>query len=248
MTDCRSEALDRAIAERSTVNLLNPSDAEHPWQVRLLASADDGGEDEAGSVWAQPLDHGGATALEPFIASGDELHLSVARDRQRRFFRTQAVRRKKHYWVDEAMVVDAVLLAPPTEIAVEERRAHLRFSVPDGSSISAQLICPSAIFPLQARPWDLSEGGAAFLCPREQVLLGMSCGERMAFVISFQGRKVAGAAVLRFSKVLSSHAVRIGVQFDPASMDAISQENLKFLLDDLARLERLRGRGPGRVR
>jgi len=63
------------------------------------------------------------------------------------------------------------------------------------------------------------------------------------FVVAFQSRKITGRAFVRFSKLLSTRIIKVGLEFDVNSMSPAAQENLQYFLADLERLDRLRARG-----
>ena len=100
----------------------------------------------------------------------------------------------------------------------------------------------SALFSplLRVRPWDLSAGGISFLCPRDASVLKLRANDPLNFVISYRGRTIAGGGTARFTRMLTERIVKVGVQFQADTIDTLSGDNLHYLLDDVARLERAR--------
>lgn len=237
MTIVRSDVLDRAVAERLTAVMWVPGETDREWQVRLAANAQDGE-----GIWVQPLDDPDRV-LDDFIAHGCEMKVALGFERKRYVFLTQILKRNKHHWLNQATMIEALLLRYPAEVGIEDRRAHPRLLVPDGTNVQAGIICGNAMLPLQVKPWDVSAGGISFLCPREQNVIGMKRGDRFSFTLGYRDRKIAGSALMCFSRMLSPKVVKIGVQFIQESMDDASHEGLDYLLSELSRLEALRGRG-----
>ncbi|HXE54966.1 MAG TPA: PilZ domain-containing protein [Tepidisphaeraceae bacterium] len=237
MTVLSNDVLDRAIAERANATLSVPGETDREWQIRLAqAAADQDG------MWVQPMDDP-HRVLDDFIAHGIEMKVAIGFDRSRYVFLTQLLKRNKHLWLNQATMVEAVLLRYPAEVSIEDRRAHPRLPVPDGSNVAAQIVCGSALLPISVKVWDVSEGGLALLCPRDTNVLALKRGDRFAFTLTEHGRKMAGSAQMCFSRPLSAKILKIGAQFVPETLDATSQETLAHLLGELTRIERLRGRG-----
>jgi hypothetical protein len=226
--------LDRAIAGRMTGTLTSSIDPA-PWQARLLARAP-----EHDGLWIHPADETAKHSLDAVIAQGAPVELAIAIDHARYALRSQIIRRDRHFWLTQEFMYSAILLRGPAELMPAERRAHPRFRVPDGSSTFAQVSCGAAIFPIRVRPWDVGGGGISFLCPRDPNILKLRSNENLNFVISYRGRTIAGAGIVRFNRMLTERVMKIGVKFRPDSIDTLSSGNLRYLLDDVARLERAR--------
>lgn len=237
MTILGNDVLDRAISERVNATLSVPGETDRQWQIRLALAAPD-----QDGLWAQPLDDP-HRVLDDFIAPGIEMKVAIGFERSRHAFLTQILKRNKHLWLNQATMVEALLLRYPAEVSVEDRRAHPRLLVPDGTNVAAQIVCGSALLPLPVKMWDVSEGGVALLCPRDANVLGLQRGDRFSFVITAQGQKISGSAQMCFSRPLSAKILKVGAQFLADSMDAASQAALQHLLAELTRVERLRGRG-----
>jgi len=234
MTLVAEEILDRAIAGRLLGSLCAPGDST-PWQVRLLVRGT-----ERDGLWIHPADESKSHSLDTIISTGASVELSVALEHERYATKSQIIRRDRHFWLTEEMMFSAVLLHGPIEFKRAERRVHPRFRVPDGTSTFAQITCGGALFPLRVQPWDVSAGGMSFLCPRDANILKLRSKDDLNFVISYRGRSIAGGANVRFTRMLTERVVKIGVRFDAASIDTLSGDNLHYLIDDVARLERAR--------
>jgi hypothetical protein len=233
MVPCVADILDRAIAGRSLGLLRSDADGV-PWQVRLLTRTVDQG------LWIHAADEDLKHSLDAIIARGATVELSVALEHERFAAKSQIVRRDRHFWLTQETMLNAILLRGPVDLLPAERRAHSRFRVPDGSSTFAQVTCGDALFPIRVRPWDVSAGGISFLCPRDAGILKLRCNDDLNFVISYRGRTIAGGGNVRFTRMLTERIVKIGVQFHAGSIDTLSGDNLHYLLDDVARLERAR--------
>lgn len=234
MTAVKQDILDRAIAARLIGSLTSAIDPT-PWPVRLLVR---GVESEG--LWLHPVEETGKHSLNATIAAGAAVELTVAMEHVRFAAKSQIIKRDRHFWLTQEMMFSAILLRGPVELKAVERRAHPRYRVPDGTSTFAQITCGGSIFPLRVRPWDLSAGGISFLCPRDATVLKLRQDDGLNFVISYRGRTIAGSGITRFTRMLTERVVKVGLQFQPDSIDTLSSENLRYLLDDVARLERSR--------
>jgi hypothetical protein len=172
------------------------------------------------------------------IARGGMVEVAFCLNHTRHAFRTQIVRRNKHFWLTETMLFNALLLRGPVEVYPAERRAHARFQVPDGSQIFAQVSCPGALFPVNVRPWDLSASGISFMCPRENVVMALKPGNVIDLKLIYRGRPISSKASVRFSRFITERVIKTGAQFDSESMDLESRDHLQFFLADMVRLVR----------
>jgi hypothetical protein len=224
--------LDRAIAGRMAGTLTEPPDERRQWQVRFLAHGV-----EHDGIWIEPLDEA-KQSLDPHIAGGCAVQVAICLDHARFAFRSSIIRRNKHFWLTESMMFEALLLRGPIELFEAERRAHRRFLVPDANNIFTQITCPTSLFPLRVKTWDLSEGGVSFLCPRDTAAMRLGRDETIEFSINYRGRTTAGRGLVRFSRFLTERVIKIGVELDRDSMNEPSHQNLQHFLSDAARLAR----------
>ena len=233
MVSCGYEVLDRAIAGRMP-GFLTTAQSQLEWQVRFLAY-----DAEHDGIWVEPLDES-RQPLDPLIAAGSQVQAAIGIDHNRYAFLTGIDRREMHFWLTESTMVEAVLLGGPIELFVAERRAHVRFLVPDTSGTLAQLTFRSALMPLRVKPWDISAGGVSFLCPRDPAALKLKRDDVVSFTLNHRGGAIAGKAQVRFTRLLSDRVLKFGAEFILASLDAASQKSLSLFLADMARLARPR--------
>ena len=240
MTVCTPDLLERAIAGRLAGTLTVPPDEREQWQVRFLArdAAHDG-------VWVEPIDDS-RRPLDSVIARGLPVQVALCLDHARHAFRTQVVRRNKHFWLTQSMMFQALLLRGPIEPFPAERRAHPRYQVPDGSHIFAQILprgsasTAAALFPVRVRPWDASATGLSFICPRENAVMGLKPNDTLDVLLNYRGRTIRAAASVRFTRFLTERVIKTGVRLIQPSMDPSSQENYHFFLTEVIRLARPR--------
>jgi hypothetical protein len=232
MTSCIPDLLERALNTRLAGSLTVVSDSRQQWQVKLLArdSVHEG-------IWVEPLGES-QRSLDPVIARGGLVEVAFCLKHTRHAFRTQIVRRNKHFWLTETMLFNALLLRGPVEVYPAERRAHPRYQVPDGSQIFAQVGCPGALFPVNVKPWDLSAGGMSFMCPRENEIMALKPGNLIDLKLVYRGRPIVCKASIRFSRFITERVIKTGAQFVSEAMESESQDHLRFFLADMVRLVR----------
>ncbi|HEY8749290.1 MAG TPA: hypothetical protein VIM11_15005 [Tepidisphaeraceae bacterium] len=232
MIRCNLELLERAVAGRFGGTLSVLPDIRQQWQVRFLAhDADHEG------VWVEPLG-GNQAPLDSAIGRGDMVEVALCQNHSRHAFRAQIVRRNKHFWLTETMMFNALLLRGPIELTPAERRANPRYQVPDGSQIFAQIRHPRALAPIRVRPWDLSEGGVSFMCPRETGIMALKPDDQVELELIYRGRTISSRVSVRFSRFITERVIKTGAQFVQDEMSLLSRESLKFFLTDMARLVR----------
>ena len=234
MTTCLPEVLDKVVKERVAAVLSLPGDPTRQWPIRFLAVESDQG------LWVQVTDER-CGSLNPFVAAETELQVHIHLERQRYTFRTPALRRNKHYWLNESVMLDALLLQMPAEVTTDDRRARARLLVPDSSSAFAQIICPSSPA-IQVKPWDISASGASFLCSYNPVLAAIKPGQQVGFVINYHSRKFSGSGTVCMTRPLTGRVTKMGIQFVEDSLDATAKQALEFLLGELSRLDVLTDR------
>ncbi|HEV2296532.1 MAG TPA: hypothetical protein VGR35_22000 [Tepidisphaeraceae bacterium] len=154
-------------------------------------------------------------------------------------FDSNVLSRNRRFWINDTVMVDALLVAAPPQVRRIEERRKPRLPVSETSGISAQLIrlCKSAsaipdrsaLVPVEAKLQDLSLVGAGFVCAPDRTLLAAQRGERLACVIDFRGRKIVLVASLARVVSVSSRAMRVGVDF-------AAHENEKAMAGKLAEL------------
>lgn len=167
------------------------------------------------------------------------VNVSFAVDQTRYEFNSSVLSRNRRFWINDAVMVDALLVAAPAEVRRIEERRHPRLPVSEGSGVSAQLIrlkrttaaAPdaAALVPVDGKLQDLSLAGAGFVCAPDRALLAAERGERLACVIDFRGQKIVLVASLARAVSVSNRAMRIGVDF-------AAHENEKAMAGKLAEL------------
>jgi c-di-GMP-binding flagellar brake protein YcgR len=240
MVRTQPDLLDRAVTGRLAGALAVPTDSRQQWQVRFLAR-----EPIQGGIWVEPLGDSQAP-LDSVIARGLPVEVALCQNHARHAFRTTIVRRNKHFWLSETMMFNALLLKGPVQLFPAERRANPRYQVPDGSHILAQIQCPGSFTPLLVRPWDLSAGGASFLCPRESTVTALKPDDVLQLKITHRAQHIAAKASVRFTRFLTDRIIKTGVRFDPDSIDPSSAHHLRCFLTDLQRLARPNPQGAAR--
>jgi hypothetical protein len=234
MTSSGYEVLDRAIAGRMGGELSADPGQQGQWPVRFLAY-----DSDRDGIWVEPLDES-RRPLDGLIAQATPIQAAIGIDHNRYAFSTRIERREMHYWLTDSMMLEAVLLGGPIELFVADRRAHPRFLVPDNSGTVAQLKLRMSISPLRVKPWDISAGGASFLCSRDPAALKLKPDEVISFTLNHRGGAIAGKAKVRFTRLLSDRVLKLGTQFIANSLDEASQKGLNLFLADMERLARPR--------
>jgi c-di-GMP-binding flagellar brake protein YcgR len=232
MISSKPDLLDRAVTGRLAGTLCVPGDVKQQWPVRFLAH-----EPVHNGVWVEPLGESQAS-LDALIARGATVEVAVCQNHTRQAFRTTIVRRNKHFWLTETMMFNALLLRGPVQLFPAERRAHVRYQVPDGSHIVAQIQCPGAFTPIRLTPWDISSGGVSFLCPREAAVTALKPNDTVQLKIMARGRTIVGRATVRFSRFLTDRVIKAGLKFLPDSMEESSKHQLDQFIADVQRLAR----------
>jgi len=244
MTGCQTDLLDRAIAGRLEGALAAVAEPGRTWVVKLLARAS---EADGGGVWVQPIDDK-RRELDKLIAAATPVEVAWPADNSRAVCNTAVLRRNKHYWLNDEVMLEAVLLAAPVDVRNEERRASPRLPVPDGCNLRAQLFRQSTTVPtanwleIHAKLWNLSLGGACFMHPFEHALLAMKSGDPLKLVLHFRDKKTPLPARLVSVQSISSRIVKLGVQFEQSGFDPTARAELETVLAELTRRDALRHR------
>ena len=232
MVRTQPSLLDRAITGRAPGTLSLPADPKHQWPVRFLSH-----EPVHNGIWVEPLGDS-QSAIDSVIASGSLVEIALCQNHTRHAFRTTIVRRNKHFWLTEMMMFNALLLRGPVQLYPAERRAHLRYQVPDHSHTVCALICPNAFTPTRVTPWDICPAGVSFLCPRETAVTALKPDDTLTVKITTRGKSISAKAVVRFSRFLTDRVIKVGMRFHPASIDQPSHDHLVSFISDLQKLAR----------
>lgn len=236
-----SDLLQQAIARRLIAGFCVPNSfPEREWKVRLLKAED--GED---GFWAQPVDSGYAKSSPP---AGSEVEVSFNPGHSRSCFRSTLLRHDKHFWLNEQMMVEAVLLKWPDAVTDGERRQHPRYPVSDDSHIHAQLCVTSgAAFGIEipAKMMDMSLGGAGFVAALRCELRHVQEGDTLRAQIHHLGQATEIYASFTDHRSISgNNAFKFGVRFEPdsAKWAPRAREAVDAIVADLARRESLRAK------
>jgi hypothetical protein len=154
-------------------------------------------------------------------------------------FDSAVLDRKRGLWSGQML-----LLKPPAELAVSERRGNGREAVPDSVGLTAEVEGWKATTP---RVWDLSEGGAGLLAP-VKLARALDNGQELSVALRWGGEWIRLPARVCGVRELSRATARVGVRFKPA--DAESAALLSALLKELRGLRvgrALRGQLRGRA-
>jgi hypothetical protein len=231
MTVVASDYLDQAVASRAVVTLATRDGGTVVAGRFLSRSAAPEG------IWVQP---GRSDAGKLEALAGDKAGVVGAflTDKARFVFGATLLKRDKHHWVTDSVCVDAVLLSVPDDLSRQEFRGNRRHRISDDSGgVYAKLFRTGADGKPEEIPgslWDLSCGGASFVCP-----MGRSLGDLSARALVVQlfvrGKKILVAVRQAHAKQFSTKTVRLGLRFDfsrPAS--AVAQQ---AVLEACAELE-----------
>jgi len=232
MVRTQPSLLDRAITGRLAGTVCVPADPKQQWPVRFLSH-----EPVHNGVWIEALGDS-QSPLDSVIAGGAQVEIALCHNHTRHAFRTTIVRRNRHFWLTETMMFNALLLRGPVQLYPAERRAHVRYQVPDGSHIVSTILCPNSFTPTRVTPWDICPSGVSFLCPREAAVTSLKAEDVVALKISTRGKSIAAKAAVRFSRFLTDRVIKVGVSLQPASVDESSRDHLVSFISDLQKLAR----------
>jgi hypothetical protein len=234
--DIVEQAIRRKAGVRLTVSVCT---IEHLYEARLIGPS---APPEPQGVWAQ-LTKGEPAILETIIRSQAPMHGSVYLDGVGIGFDTRLLMRNKHYWIEDRLMIDGLLLEPVRDIEIIQNRQEQRFAVRDSGGISATLFrinAGGAAAAMTAKLWDLGAGGASFICPVHRKLLAIGPEERFLAQFNFRGATIQREGKLVYQRTLAGKAIRLGIEFDPSapcnSENATEMEQLMELLERLNRV------------
>jgi hypothetical protein len=208
------ESLERAIGERHPVTL--SVDTGTGAVVEIVGKLLSGGEDDG--IWIQTKPEDGRT-LERWTTGKVSLQASFSDDDHLTTFETALEKRDRHYWINDQMMVDAVRVRWPEELASAEKRRAKRYRVGDSvGGVYGKLFTrdPSGV-PKEvphASLWDFGMGGASFVCSVDKKLMATQKGEGFVVVVQFRGQRIMLPARFTYARAFSSKTLRVGVQFD----------------------------------
>ena len=232
-----------------------------------------GDENGADGLWISLPDAPHALAVLAREKPACTVTLSVDNARYR--FETTVVQRDQRLWVNDRVMYDALLLAPPSDLRQLQERTCERFPVAEKSGVRGQLFRPVESAPLakpakpakSAKPAaatedaaalhttaevlgatlnDLSEKGAGFICPAHRPLLATKPGDSMRCTIHFADACVSLPARVAAVVPISHRTVRVGLEFRLEGIDASAgAATLERAVAELRRQQSLRQKHHG---
>ena len=203
------------------------------YQLRLVCCD----PDRPDAFWAQFI-RGDRPALIKMIEARTLVEAGITVDGARLAFATRILDRNNRLWVNGTVKVEGILFEWPQQLEEVQRRGAPRLTLPPTSGISVKLFraAGSTNTPgvykdgadLNAELWDLSRGGACFLCPYTKSITDITPEEPLAVGLNYHGTRVLLEARLAYRRTLSG-AVRMGVRFvrsatePPGSQEALSR-------------------------
>jgi hypothetical protein len=254
MVVATDDILKRAVQEKGTLRLTALDGAKSTHTARALQFSEASPE----GLWVHLPDADESTVAR-FGTALPAVKVSFALDGTRFEFDSSVVSRNRRFWVNDTVMVDALLVASPADVRQVEERRQPRLPVSEGSGVSAQLIRlnkPAAaqssaapntaqLVPIDGKLHDLSLVGAGFMCAPDRGLMAAARGERLACVIDFRGQKIVLVATLARVVSISNRAMRVGVDFTTHGNEkgmAGKLEELANVVQELERQESLRRR------
>ena len=196
------------------------------------------------------LPEDGEMVLARFGSALPAVSASFAVNQNRYAFESKVLSRNRRFWMNDSVMLDALLLAVPAEVRKVDERRHPRLPVSQGSGVSAQLVrldkrraevaaaAAQALIPVDGTLNDLSLVGAGFICAPDRALLAAQRGERLACIVDFRGTKLVLACSLARVTSVSTRAMRVGVDFAAHENEQAMAGKLAELAGVVAELER----------
>lgn len=238
------DILKQAVLEKSGLRLTALDGAKSTHAARALQWSEAPGPR---GLWVH-LPEADEGTIARFGTALPAVDVSFAVDQTRYEFNSKVLSRNRRFWIDDTVMVDALLVAAPAEVRRIEERRKPRLPVSEGSGVSAQLIRLSKsssvatdapeLLPVDAKLQDLSLAGAGFMCAPNRALLAAQRGERLACVIHFRGSKIVLVASLARVMSVSSRAMRIGIDFAAHEGEAAMAGKLAELAKVVQELQR----------
>jgi hypothetical protein len=162
------------------------------------------------------------------IEARTPVEAGITVDGARLMFPTRILDRNNRLWVNGTVKVEGILFEWPAHLEEVQRRGAPRLTLPPTSGISVKLFraAGSTGTPgvykdgadLNAELWDLSRGGACFLCPYTKSITDITPEEPLAVGLNYYGTRIILEARLAYRRTLSG-AVRMGVRFVQSAND-----------------------------
>ena len=245
MVAALDDILKQAVAEKGALRLTALDGAKSTHAARALQWSEPPGPE---GLWVH-LPETDEQTIARFGTSLPAVNVMFAVDQTRYEFDSNVLSRNRRFWIDDTLMVDALLVAAPADVRRIEERRKPRLPVSEGSGVSAQLIrlnrasasgAPDAaqLVPVDGKLQDLSLVGAGFVCAPDRGLMAAQPGERLACVIDFRGQKIVLVASLARVVSVSNRAMRVGVDFTIHENDKAMAGKLAELAGVVQELER----------
>jgi hypothetical protein len=257
--EASNEILQQAVAEKASLQLSAIVDGQQRALVgRVLRLYDGEGADHDG-VWVD-LPGEQPEIIAQLARDKPVCIATTCIDHTRYTFQTEVIQREKHFWLDENMMLDALLFQAPVDLRICQDRASHRLPVSDHSGVSAKLfrLAPKATLTagepraagnhetvsISGKLVDLSPESGGFLCAFDAVLASAKQGQMLACVLQFREMKISLVATLARVVRLSSRSMRIGFRFYiPPGADAQrKRDQVQSIIRELERQQSLRQR------
>src|SRR5437764_5181844 len=127
------DVLEQALAGRLMATIaIRRDDQRREWKVRLLRA-----EGHEQGIWAQPTAANYTKSNPPEI--GAEIEVAFHLGHTRTCFQSVLLKHDKHFWLNEQIMLEAVMLQWPQQILDGERRRHPRYASTDDSRVFAKV-------------------------------------------------------------------------------------------------------------
>lgn len=245
MSKSPEQTLVDAVARNAGIVLLLPSDGlTRSVKSRFLADAPDG-------LWVE-LEEASAGTIDALIKVGQPIGVAAKCGHEKMRFATLPLRREAKYALSTQISVQALLLARPQNIVVQQRRNDYRVSVPEGE-VAARVWRipehvhladrPSVKTELHGFPTDISIGGIGFTAVKPTTGLKeppkASVDERVRVELTS-----GGTSHLFDSRVVFVHPqnkgakLQMGIAFQKLEDDLEGRRKLAWLTQIVGRLQR----------
>jgi hypothetical protein len=228
------ELLNAAVTAKAAITVVNSDRADKPVTGQFIALAK---PEEPGMIWARPA------VKDAEITSGwakIQSHVSVRFAVKQISAGAEAiiVKQIRDYWLTDTLPISAILLQEPTRVWLEQRESSRFQPRNDGGGIRATLarrmesdtkvIGPEA----HATLWDISLGGAGFICPFNRSLLETGAKRAFDVTVHFAGRQAVLPGLCTFVRA-QGNLLRIGIKFDSSTAASASIVLLNQVIAEL---------------
>jgi hypothetical protein len=211
------ECLDKAIATKLPVTLTGKLDGKaFEIAAKFIAeSADDANP----GIWLQPTTPSAVASKMYARLAAEKIPLSATfcDAGTKVVFDTVVAQHNKHYWLNDRVVFEALLIDTPSDLSTPESRSARRYRISDAQGgVYGKLFRRegAGTKEIQATLWDLSTGGASFVCPMDKQLQSTAANELFIAMVHFRGKKLTLPARFTHARAFSSRTLRLGMRFD----------------------------------